>query len=269
MDVIAAYLEHLRRAHRSDATIRFRRKLLTRLDTDLPYGIGETSTEDLAAWLYRDDWSQNSQATYYAGIRSFYLWANDDRDRWMDYDPSDGLEVVHSVQGVPRPVTDDQLHRILTESDPRIRPWALLAAYAGLRCIEISGLDREHVTRDTLIVVRGKGGKPRVHDTDPYIWQALQALPPGPVALTRDGDRATADQVSAQAARHFKVDLGISAGLHQLRHWLGVTMQRRYRDIRVTQKALGHASLTSTQIYTDATDEQQREARATLPRLAE
>ena len=83
-----------------------------------------------------------------------------------------------------------------------------------------------------------------------------------------DGTRATPDQVSAWAIRHFREHLGMRVGLHQLRHWLGVNVQARYRDIRVTQKVLGHVSLSSTQIYTDATDHQQREARATLPRLA-
>jgi len=67
---------------------------------------------------------------------------------------------------------------------------------------------------------------------------------------------------------HFR-SLGLhGATLHRLRHWLGVTVQRNYRDPRVTQRVLGHASLSSTQIYTDATDEQQRAARATLPRFA-
>jgi site-specific recombinase XerD len=56
--------------------------------------------------------------------------------------------------------------------------------------------------------------------------------------------------------------------LHRQRHWLGVTTQARYRDLRVTQAMLGHLSLQSTQIYTDATAEQQRAARAMLPRLA-
>jgi len=268
MDVIDAYLEHLRRRECSAATIRDRRKLLSRLHRELPYGIGETSTEELAAWLYRPGWKRNSKATYYAGIRSFYTWATDPKDPWMDLDPSADLEVVHSVRGVPRPVTDEQLRRILTEAAQPIRLWATIAAYQGLRCCEISRLNREDITEDNVIVVKGKGGRPRAHDTDPYVWAAVRDLPRGPIARTPDGRRATADQVSSWSIRHFRESLGLRVGLHQLRHWLGVTVQREYRDIRVTQKVLGHVSLTSTQVYTDATDHQQREARATLPRLA-
>jgi site-specific recombinase XerD len=73
--------------------------------------------------------------------------------------------------------------------------------------------------------------------------------------------------VSARAGDHFKRVLGIPVTLHRMRHWLGTTVQREYRDIRVTQRLLGHATLASTQVYTTATDEQQRAARATLPRF--
>jgi site-specific recombinase XerC len=54
--------------------------------------------------------------------------------------------------------------------------------------------------------------------------------------------------------------------MHRFRHWLGVTVQERYGNVRVTQEVLGHESLSSTQIYTRATHKQQREARSMLPR---
>ena len=270
MDLIANYLEHLRRAGRSDATIRGRSEILHRLNRTLEYGVGQTSTKELAAWLYKDELSLNAKCTYYVCLRSFYRWATDRRDPWLTFDPTEDLEPLTPVKGVARPVTDEQLKKILTEAAEPIRLWALIAAYQGLRCIEISRLDREHITEQQLIVVKGKGGKPRVHDTDPYVWAAVRDLPPGPVARTPTGERATAFHVSMTAANHFRRNLGMpGVSMHRLRHWLGVTVQREYRDIRVTQAVLGHASLQSTQIYTAATDEQQRAARARLPRLGE
>lgn len=266
---IDAYLEHLRRAGRSEATIHGRREILTRLDRVLVYGVGQTDPDELADWLYNDGWSLNTRYTYYMALRSFYGWAAGGGDPWLSHDPTLTLEPVHTVRGVPRPVTDEQLRRILTEAAEPIRLWALLAAYAGLRCIEISRIDREHITAERLIVVKGKGGKPRVHDTDPLIWAAVKDLPGGPLAVMPDGQRAGAFQVSSTAALHFRRKLKMpGVSLHRLRHWLGVTVQREYRDIRVTQEMLGHQSLQSTQVYTGATEHQQREARAMLPRLA-
>ncbi|HET8684146.1 MAG TPA: tyrosine-type recombinase/integrase [Micromonosporaceae bacterium] len=261
MEILDAYLEHLRQASCSTTTIAGRRRILTQLDRQLPYGLTEVSRDDLGRWLHRPDWSRNTRATYWAAIRSFYGWATDPNDPWLSHNPTAGMVPVRTAPGIARPVTDEQLHRILTEAAEPYRLWALIAAYQGLRCVEIAGLDREHVTEAQLIVVHGKGGRPRAHDTHLDVWTAVRELPPGPVARMPDGQRATAYQVSIRAALHFRRHLRMpGVSMHRLRHWLGTTVQREYRDIRVTQQMLGHASLTSTQVYTDATPEQQRAA---------
>ncbi len=269
MEIIDAYIKHLKRAGRSDDTIVGRRGILTRLNQDLPFGVGVVQTEDLADWLYRDnEWSQNTKATYFRALRSFYNFAADPADPWITANPTDGLERTRTAQGIARPCTDEQLAGILTRAAQPYRLWALIAAYQGLRCVEISRLDREHVTEERLIVVKGKGGAPRVHDTDPQVWEAIRGLPRGPIARRPDGERASAQYVSIYSRDHFNRILKIETSMHCLRHWLGVNAQARYKDIRVTQELLGHASLQSTQIYTRATAEQQRAARAMLPRLA-
>lgn len=270
MELIEEYIEHLRRAGKADTTIDGRREILGRLARDLPYGIGQTCREELSAWLYRDEWACNTRYTYYCAIKSFYAWVSDPRDPWIDGNPAADLEPVQQPRGIARPVTDEDLRRILVEAAEPFRTWALIAAYQGLRCIEISRLDREHVTEQQLIVVKGKGGRPRVHDTHPSVWAVLREFPAGPVARRPDGQRADAFYVSSNSAIHFRRGLGMpGVSMHRLRHWLGVTVQAKYRDIRVTQAMLGHLSIQSTQIYTAASDEQQRAARATLPRFDE
>jgi len=264
--MIAAYLEHLRRAGRSPDTIALRRSILTRLNAHLPYGLGAAADDELAGWIYDERRGINSRATYLTGVRSFYRWAV--KARWITVDPTIDLESIRTTRGIARPCTDEQLRIILTKPPARIRTWATIAAYQGLRACEISGLDREHVTQQRLIVVRGKGGAPRVHDTDPYVWEAVRDLPPGPVARLADGERrASADYVSSRSNAWYR-RVGVDVTIHQLRHWLGCNVQEKYRDARVTQEILGHASLNATSIYTRATLTQQRQARATLPRLA-
>lgn len=269
MEMIDAYIEHLRRSSDSKDTPEKRRGILERLHRELEFGVGQVSTGDLRRWLYRDQWSQNTRATYYRCIKSFYGWATDPDDPWIvGANPAAKLERVAQPPTVARACTDDQLRLILAEARQPIRLWALIAAYQGLRCCEISGLDREHVTERQLFVVRGKGGRPRAHDTDPDVWAAVRDLPPGPVARDpRTGERAEPHYITASSAYHFQEQLKIPVTLHKLRHWLGTTMQREYKDIRVTQESLGHASLTSTQIYTTATSEQLTAARSTLPRF--
>lgn len=268
-DMIDEYLEHLRRENKQDSTIKGRREMLRRLDRDMEYGLGQVTEAELRAWLYRENWSQNTRFAHYQMLVSFYGWACDPEDPWITANPTTRLEKVSQVKGHARPCTDEQLRVILTRAREPYRTWAVIAAYQGLRCIEIARLDREHVTEQHLFVVKGKGGKPRVHDTDEAVWRVVKDLPRGPVARHQQrGDRVTAQYVSSMASTYFRRQLGVPVSMHQLRHWLGVNAQARYKDIRVVQAMLGHASLQSTQIYTDATTEQQRAARSTLPRFS-
>lgn len=264
--MVTAYLEHLRRMNRSPETIALRRSTLRQLDRALPYGLGQAADEELAAWIYDERCKANSRSTYLTGVRSFYRWAA--KSEWIALDPSTELESIKVSQGVARPCTDEQLRIILTQTPAHVRLWATIAAYQGLRCCEISGLDREHVTEERLIVIRGKGGAPRVHDTHEDVWAAVRDLPPGPIARLLGSDRrASADYISNKG-NYWIRHCGVDVTMHQLRHWLGCTMQEAYRDARVTMEALGHKSLNATSIYTRATLTQQRAARATLPRLA-
>lgn len=275
MEMIDSYLEHLRRASFSPVSIRHRGEILRQLQRDLPFGIAHTSRDELERWLHDDTprkgtdkpWSDNTRGTYYVAMKSAYAFWADPDDPWIDADPTIGMARVPRPAGVARPVKDEDLWLILEQARQPYRRWAVLGAYQGLRCCEIAGLDREHVTEERLIVVRGKGGPPRVHDTDPMVWAELKDLPPGPVARMTSGERAGARLISRLASHHFQVTLGIEgASMHKLRHWLGVHTQRAYKDIRVTQEVLGHRSLSSTQIYTEGDIDQQRAARAMLPR---
>lgn len=268
MDMIEAYLQRLSDQRRSPGTIDLRRKILNRLHRELPFGVGRACRNELETWL-RACVTQNTLATYWVAMRAAYAFWTDPRDPWLDEDPTRDMDRHTFAKGIARPGSEDQLNLILTRGADPFRLWAMLAAYQGLRCIEIAGLDREHVTADELVVMRGKGGRRRWHDTDPLVWAAVQRLPPGPLARTPDGKRrATAAQVSKRANFHFRHDLGLEVTMHMWRHRLGVQVQRRFKNIRVTQRMLGHESLQSTMIYTDADLDEMREARAMLPRPA-
>jgi integrase/recombinase XerC len=278
VDMIDGYLEHLRRRSSSQVTIQRRREVLTQLNRDLPKGLGRTCRDELERWLHggrtrlKDGtdkpWSQNTKASYFTAIKSAYQFWADPRDPWISDNPTVDMTQPGFVMGVARPVDDDELWTILDRAREPFKTWALIAAYQGLRCIELSGLDREHVTEEKLIVVRGKGGKPRLHDTDALVWQHIKDRPAGP--LCRDiwlRERASAPYISQRAGKYFRKELGLTGvTMHRFRHWLGVHVQEAFKDVRVTQEMLGHAALSSTQIYTRATLGQQRAARSMLPR---
>jgi integrase/recombinase XerC len=270
IDLIDGYLDWLRVRGCSARTIGARREILTRIDHDLPFGIDRASAEELKGWLYRDDWSPATKSTYYGAIRGLFVWATDPRRPILDYDPSALLPRPKVHRGLPKPVTDDQLTRILTQARDPYLTWALLASYEGLRCCEIAGLRREHVTEETTTVVRGKGGRPGAVPTHPAVWRHVRDRPPGPLAVTHTGEPASGRYVSLHALLYFTRTLGMAGvSMHRLRHWYGTTIYRRTRDLRRTQELLRHASPTTTAIYTLVSDEERSAAIRALPTFTE
>jgi integrase/recombinase XerC len=279
MPLLKRYLDDMEHAW-TGRTPGNRCEILTRADRELPFGLELATTDELKAWLYKPRQTRDGErpkakssiGTYWGALAGFYAWAFDPRNPWLEgVNPWAWMPPRPRVPpGQARPVENDQLRRILTQAAQPFRLWALIAAYQGLRCCEIAGLDREHITQVRLFVAYGKGGKQRAHDTDPQVWQAVRDLPPGPLAIDwRTGQRASARFVSVKFAQHCRLKLGMpGVSMHMLRHWLGVTTLDETDNIRVVQEMLGHDALSSTQIYTRATVKQQRAARARLPRLA-
>lgn len=266
--LLSEYLSWLRDCRRRPRTIESRGAILARIDRDLPFGLEGATADELQHWIYRPEFSRNTLATYYATVKGFFIWAADPLQPRLDFDPSRLLPQVTHARGLPRPVTDDQLADVLARSAMPFRRWVILAAYAGLRCCEIADLHREHITRERLTVVDGKGGKPGILPTHHLVWTEVADLPPGPLEWTSRGDRATARWVSIAFALYARRQLGLpGVGLHRFRHWYGTTVYRRTKDIRRTQELLRHSSLTSTQVYTAVSDEEREAAIQALPNL--
>lgn len=264
--LVDQYLEWLRRCNRSQRTIGARREILGRLDADLPHGLVAATSDELSAWIYRSDWKPSTQVTYYGAVKSFFVWATNPYDAKLDFNPSGLLPRPNVPAGLPRPVTDRQLRQILTEASDPYRLWAILAAYAGLRCCEIAQLDRGDITEASIHIRKGKGGKPGVVPTNPLVWAAVKDLPDGPLAYTPDGYLADAKWISIRSALHFNRQLGMrGVALHRLRHWYGTNSYKATKDIRVTQRLMRHSSPTTTAVYTLINDEECRLAVNALP----
>src|SRR2546430_827846 len=142
VDLITPYLDSLRKRSRATDTVEFRRRVLTRFDRDLPFGLAKANAAELESCLYRDEWGVGTRSTYYVVLNSFYTWAFDVRDPWLDGDnPMVWMPPrPRPPRGEARPFEDDILRRIQTECDDPYRLWALIAAKQGLRCCEIAGL---------------------------------------------------------------------------------------------------------------------------------
>ncbi len=242
----------------SPRTIDSRKRWLYRLHRRLPHGLMYASSDDLTqtmhAFAVEGSWGKQSLATYSRHARGFYRWAIQ-VGRLAPPDPSEALPRPSVPRTTPRPATDEELRVALERARDPYRLWVLLAAYAGLRCIEIARLSREDVTERGIAIRAGKGDKPAWVPTHPLIWQAVRDLPPGQIARRADnGEPVTTERYISYAWCAYARRIGITVGMHQFRHWFGTTALRNCGNVHTVQNLLRHASITTTVIYTAVSD---------------
>ncbi|MCI4588499.1 tyrosine recombinase XerC [Sphingobium sp. BYY-5] len=172
-------------------------------------------------------------------------------------------------RGLPRPISPDEavaLAQDIAETAREgwigARDWAvLLLLYgAGLRISEAMGLNGDILPLAETLRVTGKRGKTRIVPLLPQVRQAIEAyIEACPHPMARDqplfrGARggALSPALIRRAVQGARGRLGLSERTtpHALRHSFATHLLGRGADLRSLQELLGHASLSSTQIYT-------------------
>lgn len=137
----------------------------------------------------------------------------------------------------------------------------------GMRVSELVGLRRAAVMRDTsYLTVTGKGRKERIVPLNDRARDALRAylamLPPGPWLFPAGGEAGhLSRQVFARDLKLLAARTGLAAARvspHVLRHAFASHLLAGGADLRVVQTLLGHADISTTQIYTHVLDEKLR-----------
>ena len=177
-------------------------------------------------------------------------------------------------RAMPRPLSTDQAGDVMAAArdgaaSASPQPWiakrdaaVLVLLYGcGLRIGEALGLDGRDAVGADVLLVRGKGGKERGVPVLPLVNRAIEdyraacphALEPsGPLFVGVRGGRLGARAIQAGMAR-LRGALGLppSATPHALRHSFATHLLADGGDLRSIQELLGHASLTTTQRYTE------------------
>ena len=214
----------------------------------------EVTADEIEKWMDSRHLGAGSRRDAISGVHSLFTWAL--KMKMVGSDPTLLLDRPKAVVHMPRPIRDEDLALAFERATGRIRCWLLLAAYAGLRCQEIAGIDRrdvmEHETPPLLLVRKGKGRKERIVPLHPEIIKALAGLPrSGP--LFPVGSVPSPQPISPVTVSHlgnlWLREQEIDATMHQLRHWFGTHTYRASRDLRMTQELMGHSSPNTTTIY--------------------
>jgi integrase/recombinase XerD len=227
------------------------------------------SAEDIRGFLASGTWQPASRARKAAAIRSFYRRRL--RLGLASSDPSKSLAGPRLEHGLPRTLTVDEVERLLTapKATPGgLRDRALLETIygSGLRASEALALRLQDLDLDVGFVrVLGKGDKERVVPLGRKALEAIRAynergrpLLGGPGTLKAPElflncrGRRMSRQGLHQLVKRYAHEAGLpdDVSTHTLRHSFATHLLEGGADLRSVQEMLGHADLSTTQIYT-------------------
>ncbi|MFD2673701.1 site-specific tyrosine recombinase XerD [Gulosibacter bifidus] len=251
--------------------------------TTEPNAITAPMTQAFMSWLRAPateggcELSASSAARIASSVRGFHKFM--DEEGVIDDDVTRDLTSPKLPARLPKALTIEQVQRLLDaaggDEPEQLRDRALLELlYAsGARISEAIGLAVDDVIDRDMIRVRGKGDKQRVVPLGSFAQDALDAYlvrarplfaarGSGSPALflgVRGGalSRNSAWNILQRVAERAELDVHVSP--HTLRHSFATHLMQGGADVRVVQELLGHASVSTTQIYTKVTVDALRE----------
>ncbi|MEM0907772.1 MAG: tyrosine recombinase XerC [Pseudomonadota bacterium] len=197
-----------------------------------------------------------------AGVRA--MMGAFERDFGINAAAARAVEAPKKPRALPRPVSQEAVRAMLGKGEDWLaaRDRAVLALLygAGLRVSEAVGLNGEDTQPPvTRLVIHGKGGKERLVPVLPLVAEAMDAyraaapfqLKRGPFFRGEQGGRLSPRMVQrCVAAWRGALGLSDTATPHALRHAFATHLLARGADLRAIQELLGHANLSTTEIYT-------------------
>lgn len=255
-DSIAQFQSSLSERGRSALTVKcygsdLRMLLQDENVTSIPSELFETTA---MRWLqrFRQDLSPKTTSRRLTSLRAFAKWAG-----WGNV--LGDYSAPTPAKGNPHPLPEgiDGVKRLIdaTENEKQ-KALLALCGYCGLRVAEALAVrPSDFNLNEMTLTVRGKGDKTRVVPVSSAAWEILSM----PVTRAFTENNRQVVQLKDRFARRIITDLGAKAGLqrsissHDLRSTFATAVFDKTLDIRVTQELLGHASVETTQLYTQVT----------------
>jgi integrase/recombinase XerD len=280
LPLVGRYVDHLRaeRGLAGNTVDAYRRDLALYARYLEEVGIGdprEVAADDLEAfvgWLRQrrsasgQPYANSSVARIVVAVRGFHRFLA--REGLTEADASADLGTPRAARSLPKALSVADVERLLAApigDEPlatRDRAMLELLYGAGLRISELTALDVDDLDPvERLVRVRGKGDKERIvpygevaaSAVDRWTVGARPALRPRSPAMfvNARGGRLTRQGAWKIVRGHAeRVELGSAVSPHTLRHSFATHLVDGGADVRAVQELLGHASVTTTQIYT-------------------
>lgn len=223
---------------------------------------------DIRSWimqLHRQGRGGRSIQRALSAVRGLYRYLL--RQRRVEHNPAQGVSAPRSPRRLPRTLDTDAAAQLMAVAGDdwlarRDRAMVELLYSSGLRLAELVSLDTTDLDlQERMVTVTGKGAKTRRLPVGRYADTALRAwlkVRPEMLAgdtkalfLSRRGARISPRTVQSRLARLGREGaLGQHVHPHMLRHSFATHLLESSGDLRAVQELLGHANLTTTQVYT-------------------
>jgi integrase/recombinase XerC len=217
------------------------------------------------AQLHRDGLGGKSLQRWLSSLRSFFQFCI--RRGWLKNNIAEGISAPKSPKALPKVLDADQAAQFVqVEGDDfinkRDRALVELIYSSGLRLAETVSLNINDIDwGDAMLTVTGKGKKTRTLPVGSYAIKALKDWLEARTLYTQNDEPALFTTQRGQRISHRAVQmrlqqLSIKQGMdnpvhpHMLRHSFASHMLESSGDLRLVQELLGHANISTTQVYT-------------------
>lgn len=208
-----------------------------------------------------------SLKTHLASIRVFFDFL--ESQEIITSNPARLVKTPKVQQALPKVIAVDTIQELLDQTpDPdnplETRDLAICELFysSGVRLSELTALDIKHISlsANEIRVMDGKGGKDRIVPLGNKAKEALQKWfmirdqwmkQDNALFITQQGNRLTSRQISNRV-KHIanKLGKGLKINPHMFRHSMATHVLESSQDIRSVQELLGHADISTTQVYT-------------------
>lgn len=279
-----AFLEYLSvERNSSHRTLANYHHAITRFRGWLPEGKGweKVEADDFRDYLFhcmREEWARATVRLHFAALRSFYKFLT--RRAGLKSNPVAEIQLPKAVKKLPVVLNEKQVLELIEKPFQIIQPkqapsWAAardsaileLFYSSGIRLSELAALDVEDFDlHNECVRVFGKGSKERICPVGRPAAEAIHRyrnaarVLEGPLFLNKSRKRLTTRAISDVFQKYQVLcDIPQKASPHKLRHSFATHLLDHGADLRSVQTLLGHASLSTTQIYTHVSIERMKQ----------
>ena len=244
---------------------------------------GETlstaGADDIAAWLAEleaDGLAASTAALKVSALRQFYQFLY--TESYRGDNPTASIERPKTRRPLPKTLSHDEVDALFVAANGvdgapgfRLRAMLEIIYAAGLRVSELTGLPLgAYRAGERVLIIRGKGGRERLAPLTQKACDAVEAYLETRSALMKAGassdfmfpSRGKTGRLTPSRFAQMLKDLASAAGVstakvspHVLRHAFATHLLEGGADLRSVQQMLGHADITTTQIYTHVAQE--------------